>query len=76
MRPVCEDIPWSKFHDALRREGVPERRLRWFTGWVECFARFHKDRPLLGRVPKDAENFLRALSERSGLAVKIPIEMG
>ncbi|MCL5966866.1 MAG: site-specific integrase [Deltaproteobacteria bacterium] len=64
---IREDIPWSKYHDALRREGVPKERLRWYTGWVERFAHFHESQPLLGRAPEDADDFLRALSERPGV---------
>jgi integron integrase len=59
-----EDIPWSKFLDALRREGVPEDRLRWYTGWVERFAGYYREQPLLGRRPEDADDFLQTLSER------------
>lgn len=59
-----ENIPWSKFHDALREEGIPEDRLRWYTGWVTRFANNHRGRPLLGRGPEDADDFLRKLSER------------
>jgi integron integrase len=59
-----ENIPWSKFHDALREESVPEEKLRWYTGWVTRFANHQRERPLLGRGPEDAEDFLRALSER------------
>lgn len=42
---IREEIPWAKYHDALRREGVPEERLRWYTGWVERFALFTRAGP-------------------------------
>ena len=59
-----EDIPWVKYHQALNKEGVPAERVRYYTGWVECFRRFQKNRTPEGLGPEEAQDFLRDLSER------------
>ncbi|MBI5117899.1 integron integrase [Candidatus Poribacteria bacterium] len=61
---LTENIPWEKFHQALIEEGIPEEKFRWYAGWVTRFANHQRARPLLGRGPEDAEDFLRKLSER------------
>jgi hypothetical protein len=39
-----EGILWAKYLHALTKEGIPEERLRYYTGWVENFRRFQKNR--------------------------------
>jgi hypothetical protein len=55
---------WAKYLHALTQEGIPEERIRYYIGWVESFRRFQKSRSPEGLGPEDAQDFLRALSER------------
>ncbi len=67
MKPTeqaSEGILWAKYLHALKQEGIPEERVRYYTGWVESFRRFQKSRSPEGLGPEEAQDFLRALSER------------
>lgn len=67
MKPkgqTSDGFPCAQYLHALKREGVPEERVRYYTGWVESFRRFQKSRPPEGLGPEEAQDFLRALSER------------
>jgi hypothetical protein len=47
MKPTeqaSEGILWAKYLHALMQEGIPEERIRYYTGWVESFRRFQKSR--------------------------------
>lgn len=67
MKPTeqaSEGILCAKYLHALKQEGIPEERVRYYTGWVESFLRFQKSRHPKGLGSEEAHDFLRALSER------------
>jgi hypothetical protein len=41
---------WQEYQPAVLRQGVLQVRAEWFVRWVQRFARFGPDVPLLTRI--------------------------
>jgi integron integrase len=51
----------------VRKDGVPEKALRWYVRRVEQYIDQHKDHPLRTHSPTDVKNFLLKTGRDSGL---------
>ncbi len=49
---------WAEYADSVRRAGVSEEQVRWYSRWVELFSRALRGVPLRERSIEDVKAFL------------------
>ena len=49
---------WPRYLAAMRKAGVPVRKMQWYERWVGRFAAFRQDSPLAARTYADVRAFI------------------
>lgn len=56
---------WSYYVNVLLKNGISEKKLKWYVNWVTQFTRFMNMKPLEQCTVKDINCFLNKLSEEN-----------
>jgi len=67
MEKAAKTPAWGDFVDLARRNGVPERALRWYVLRLEHYLRAHPDKPLRRHEAADVREYLEGLGRRGRL---------
>jgi integron integrase len=56
---------WSYYIDVLLKNGIPEKKLKWYVNWITQFTRFMNQKPLEQCTVKDVNCFLSKLRDEN-----------